>query len=107
MSKKKSYPNFPRGTCLVTDGAFSAFINHQQAPAAAFEAHACLWPSLAMTAEQHLQRLQAFLGRGCPIVTHLRLCTRTPFVEANHLTVVTDAARAATVLMLTSEWSYA
>jgi len=107
MSKKKSYPNFPLGTCLVTNSAFSAFVNHRQVPAAAFEAHACLCPSLAMTAEQHLQRLQAFLARGCPIVTHLQLSARTPFVEVNHLTVVTDAARAATVLMLTCEWSHA
>ncbi len=107
MSKKKSFPNFPLGTCLVTDSAFSAFVNHRQAPATAFEAHVCLLPSLAMTPEQHLTRLEAVLGRSRPIVTHLRLSARVPFVEASYLTVVTDGEGIATVLMLTSEWSAA
>ncbi len=95
-------PAVPLGTCIVTDAAFQALRALSIPPAHAFNAHAHLKPSTAMTPVQHTQRLTA-LRAGREVVTRLRYGAR-PLISGDVLVaVVTDQARSMTTLMLTNE----
>ena len=102
MTKDIPCAKFDLGTILVTAKAFNALALDGIAPVQALCAHAVLWPAPSMTPRQHADRIAA-IAFDLPVVTHLHIPATALTPRAAYLTVVTEADRRLTILMLTSE----